>query len=124
MFAMVVSWFLGGGLSSIEKALTDAYQAKLNAQTNEDKIAADVTIGTLQVQRDVMIAEAGKWSINAFVRLLFAVPVAAYYAKIFVWDKVLAWGSTDALSDELAWTARVVIGFYFLYEAASAVRKR
>jgi hypothetical protein len=124
VFAGILSWFLGGGLSSIENSLKEAYVAKLNAQNNEDRIAADVTIQSLQAKRDVMVSEAGKWSINAFVRLCFALPVALYYGKIFVLDKVLAMGSTDPLSDDLTWTARVVIGFYFLYEAANAARKR
>jgi hypothetical protein len=123
MFAGILTWFLGGGLSSIENALTDAYKAKLTAQNDQDRIAADVTIQSLQAKRDVMIGEARKWSINALVRALFAVPVAAYYAKIFFFDKVLALGSTDPLSDDLTWTARVIISFYFLYEGATSVAK-
>lgn len=123
MLAALASWFLGGGLASIENKLVEAYQAKLTAQNDQDRIAADVTIQTLQARRDVMVGEAGKWSINALVRAAFAVPVALYYAKIFLIDKVLAMGSTDPLSDDLTWTARTVIGFYFLFEAVNAVRK-
>lgn len=124
ILAGLFSSLLGGGLTAITGQIADAYKEHEAALTNDAKIEAQARIATLEAKRDVMIAESRSSPINAIVRAAFAIPVAAYYAKIFLWDKVLAWGTTDPLSDDLQWTARVVIGFYFLYEATRAVRGR
>jgi hypothetical protein len=39
--------------------------------------------------------------------------VALYFAKLLVWDKVLGFGSTDALAGFAAITANLVVSFYF-----------
>ena len=123
LLTSILGLFGGGGLSSITGQLAQAYQAKLAAQNEPQRIEAEQRIATLQAKRDVLIAEAGKSRINAFIRAGVAVPVMLYYGKIFLWDKVLAWGSTDPLSDDLQWTARAILGFYFLFEAVNAVRR-
>ena len=110
------------GIGSIVGQLAEAYKAREVAKTDRDKIAADERIKTLEARRDVMVAEGSP--INAYVRMAFAVGPAAYYLKIFVWDKVLGWGSTDPLSPELTQISMIVIGFYFLYEGAKVVRRR
>lgn len=112
--------FLGGG---VVQSLADAYKAKEAARTDQERIAADERINRLNAIRDVQRAEAGS-KLNAFVRLCFAFPVAVYYGKLYLYDKVLALGSTDPLSDDLQWTARVIIGFYFLYEFGRVVKRR
>lgn len=109
-------------IGSIVSQLANAYAARAKAQTDEARIAADVRIKTLEAKRDVMVSESGN-GINQIVRLLFALPVAIYYAKLFVYDKVLALGSTDALSPELTNIAFTVIGFYFLTEGATSVAR-
>lgn len=111
------------GIGTIVSRLAAAYEAKQRAQTDTERIAADVRIKQLEARAAVQVAEAGS-RINALVRALFALPVAAYYGKIFLIDKVLALGVTDPLSDDLTWTARVVIGFYFVYEAANVFRRK
>ena len=122
MLAGLLSFFLGGGLKSIEDGLVAAYQAKLNAANDAERIAADQRIATLQAQRDVMVGASGKFSLDAVVRFLFALGPLAYFSKIFLIDKV--WcsltgcaASTDPLSPELTAVAGAIIGFYFLYSA-------
>ena len=128
MFAAILSWFLGGGLSSITSALTDAYRAKLAAANEADRIAADEMIAQLQAQRDVMAAEAGKFSLDGLMRLLFAMPFAVYYAKLVLIDKVLcsitgcSW-STDALSPNLTAISGIVISFFFVHAAITSFTK-
>jgi hypothetical protein len=39
--------------------------------------------------------------------------VTIYFAKLLVWDKVLGFGSTDALAGFAATTANLVVSFYF-----------
>lgn len=111
------------GIGTIVSRLAAAYEAREKAKTDAERIAADVQIKRLEARAAVQAAEAGS-RINALVRMLFALPVAIYYGKLFLYDKVLALGATDPLSDDLTWTARVIIGFYFLFEAANVVRRR
>lgn len=128
MFAAILSWFVGGGLSSIEQGLVAAYQAKLTAQNDAQRIAADQTIATLQAQQAVMVGSAGKFSLDAIMRFAFAAPFAIYYAKLILLDKVYcsvagcSW-STDALSPELTTISGIVISFFFLYSGAVTLLK-
>lgn len=124
MFAIlsgILSLF--GGLSGITGQIAEAYKARANASTDQDRIAADVTIRTLEARRDVMVAESrSPW--NQLVRALYALPPGIYLAKLYLWDKVLGWGSTDPLSplmESVLWT---VVGFYFLQDMAERWKRR
>lgn len=100
-------------IAKIAGTIAQSKIAAQNAATEQERIAADERTKTLELQRDIMVAESGS-RINALVRLAFAVPPAVYLAKLFLWDKVLGWGITDPLSpmmENVLWT---VVGFYFL----------
>ncbi len=64
----------------------------------------------VQAQSAIKIAEIGHWyepeKLFAYVTLIF-------YAKCLIWDKVLGWGSTDAVKGEIAEWAGYVMAFYF-----------
>ena len=111
------------GIGTIVSRLAAAYEAREKAKTDTERIKADTAIRTLEARRDVMVAEAGS-RLNALIRALFALPPAIYFAKLYLWDKVLQLGTTDPLSDELWWVATAVIGFYFLHDTARAVMRR
>jgi len=113
-------------VTTVSKAIADARIAAINAKTQEEKVAADERVRTLEARRDVLIAEAGVSRANVFMRTLIAAPVAILFWKIFVYDKALGqWtgGRTDALSAELWQVISVVIGFYFLYEGAVGITR-
>lgn len=85
MFGTIVTWLVGGGFNSISKQLTDAYRLKLEAQTNEDKLAADIMIQRLETQRAIASIEANdRWSALRIGRLLIVVPFGIWWAAIFV----------------------------------------
>lgn len=119
MFATLLGWLgslLGGPFA---KAALEAYRAKLSAENTSEKIAADLAARELQVEereRDlaaqVTIAEQGRW-FTALPRPLFAFAFIIYLWKVVVWDKVLGWGTTDALSGEVAQWATIVLTAYF-----------
>ncbi len=53
--------------------------------------------------------------------------VAAYFAKLLVWDKVLGLGVTDGLQGFAAITANLVVSFYFAkrgFENVARILKR
>jgi hypothetical protein len=109
-------------LNAIVKGLSDAYVARQNAQTDQDRIAADERIKALEARRNVLIAESGT-RINSLIRAGFAFPFVVYNAKLVLWDKVLALGSTDSLSAELFQIELACIGFYFLYDITARLKR-
>lgn len=106
--------FLGGPVVS---GLIKAYQAKLTAGNTSEKIAADLAAQEIAAQSTVAnlnaqlkFAEIG----HAFEpeKLAFYVTLI-FYAKCVIWDKVLAFGSTDPLHGDVSTWAGWIMGFYF-----------
>lgn len=131
----MISAILGGlkfltgfsdAITSIGRAISDAKIAGINAKTQEEKIAADERVKTLEARRDVLVADSSQSKANIYVRTFIALPIGILFWKIFVWDKAFGqWtsGRTDALSPELWDVIKVVIGFYFLYEGVVGLSK-
>lgn len=110
-------------ISRITGKLADARIEIAKAQTDEARIHAEERVASLNARRDVLIAEAGS-RLNSAIRACFALPFVIYNAKLVLWDKVFALGSTDALSAELFQVELACIGFYFLYEATARWGRR
>ncbi|QDP21182.1 hypothetical protein [Bradyrhizobium cosmicum] len=125
---MTLISFLGG---PVVKALIDAYSAKLKAENVDAGIAADLAAGEIASQtaetKAVMqyrIAELGHWYEPD---KLIGYCVTIYFAKLLVWDKVLGFGTTDALAGFAAITANLVVSFYFAkrgFENVARIIKR
>lgn len=119
MLATILSWLgnlLGGPFA---EAAVDAYRAKLSAENTSEKIAADLAARELAVEQrerelaaQVLVAEQGRWY-TALPRPLFALAFIIYVWKVVIWDKVLALGSTDPLSGDVAQWAAIVLTAYF-----------
>lgn len=113
MISTILSWLTGGGIKAIGGELRAAYEAKLKAQTDAEKLKAEETIARLEAQRSVLIAEQGRW-LTAWVRPAIALPFVIYIWKLVVWDKVLGQGATDDLSPQLWQMMTIIITAYFL----------
>lgn len=102
-----------------------AYEKKLAADTDRDKIASELAGRELvlqtrevEVQSQLKIAQIGRaWEPEK----LFAYIIVIYFAKLVIWDKVI--GSfagytanifrTDPLTGEAVGWAAMVMAFYF-----------
>lgn len=131
-----------GSINHVTDALTNEKIAVANAQTENERIAAQERVNTLTLKRDLMIAEATTSKLNIRMRFALALCVFVILAKIFVWDKSIGpfFGCvgrlsldaaaachmfvTDPLDDNLWHVVMVVIGFYFLSEAATFFKKK
>ena len=111
------------GFKGIADKIADAWAAKQVALTDRDRIAADERIKTLEAQRDVLVSETAAGGFQSWIRPGFAIPFVIYNAKLVIWDKVLGWGSTDPLSDELFQIEMIVIGSYFLSRSAEKIAR-
>lgn len=91
MLSVLSKWLLGGGLSGIVRELRGAYQERLNATNDADKIKADERIAALREQADVVRAyysHRSSWmqSGGFWLLLMFAVPVAVWFGAVTVYN--------------------------------------
>lgn len=128
---------LFGTLNGITNAISNEKIALLTATTQQEQIAGNERIATLQQRRDVLIAEAGSSRLNIYVRAGLALGPLVILLKLFVWDKVI--GSlvgcsqapagtcgkftTDPLDAHQWQVVMIVIGFYFLYEGGTSIAR-
>ena len=96
----------------------DAYKARLDAENSYDRMAADLAAQAIAAEIEarksadaLILAEQGRWY-TAVIRPLLALPIIIYLWKVIVWDKVLAWGSTDAITGDVAVWAGAIVTTY------------
>ncbi len=88
---------LGGtAVSTIATALNQAYSAKLAADTDEKRIAADTLIAALKTQQATQQAMLAHWW-TALPMVLIGLSTAIYYFKVTVWDSCFGLGSTPVI---------------------------
>lgn len=106
--------FLSGGVA---KEIRRAFEAKQDAQTEQERIDAEVYLAQVEAQTERAIA--GGRIITA-IQVTWAAVYLIYDAKLVLWDKVLGWGVTDGLSPELASRQALIMAFLF---GPNAIRK-
>jgi len=112
---LVLQLFLGliNPLEKVGRQIADVKIAKMSAEGESDKLIHDEQIAVLEGRRDILLEET-KHSSTRWIRPAFAAPFVIYNLKVIVWDKVLGWGVTDPLSQNMWWIEVTIIGFYFL----------
>lgn len=102
-----------GPLNTISNDIKEAYQSKLAAANDKERIAADERINLLEARKSIILASQSSPT-ERWVRLLFAIPFIIYNGKIVLWDKVLGWGATDALGPEFANIGMIILSGFFI----------
>lgn len=102
-------------VNGITTAIANEKIAVVNAKTDQERIAAQERINTLQAQRDVLVADSNRSSLDMWIRAGYAIGPAIYLNKIFIYDKVLGMGNTDPLDPNLWYVVMCIIGFYTLH---------
>lgn len=122
-----------GSLPAIAGEIAKARTAKLNAATEQERIAADERIKSLEAQRDVLSKEATTpW--NSLARFFLVAPFGLYLWWIIVNDKIICkwytpdyqWAdycSTDPLSSWLTSICGAMVGFYFVTNAITMAKR-
>lgn len=83
---------LGGIIEKFTGPLLSAYQAKLSAETDQQKLAADEAIRGIEAARDIAVAEAAdRWSATRLGRLLIVIPFGLWWAAIYMVQILNPW---------------------------------
>lgn len=113
----ILSWLASLITGPLLNKALDGWKAKLAADNDADKIAADLAARELDVQRAeieaqnaLRIAQIGKWYEP---EKLMGYAVAVYVAKLLIYDKVLGLGTTEPLGGWIETTANLIVAFYF-----------
>ena len=116
MIWSILANLIGGPVVS---GLINAYKAKLDAGNTAERIAADLAAKELLLEarerelgNQLVLSEEGRWW-TALPRAIVCYSFAIFVAKAVVWDKVLGWGSTDALSGDIQIWAGWVMALWF-----------
>lgn len=81
MLSLILNFLGGGIIGQFTKPLLEAYQARLNAQNDAQRIDADMAIARLEAARDIALAEAAdRWSATRVGRWLIVVPWGCWWA--------------------------------------------
>lgn len=129
-----LTWLLNWVTGPIFANILKGYQAKLQSETDQTKIAGDLAARELaaqqteiQAQNTLKLAQIGHmWEpekLAMYITLL-------YYGKVVVWDIVLeGWthGSTDPLRGQVGIWAQMIMAFYFTkrgFENVARIWKR
>jgi hypothetical protein len=123
MFAVITSLLgLVDPISRIAGKIADARIASIQASTDKEKIGQEERIKALEARRDVLKAESDG-RVNGVIRALLAAPIVVFLWKVIIWDKVLALGSTDDLSENLWYVTMIVLGFYYVHWTVGRLKR-
>jgi hypothetical protein len=122
MWITILSLF-GTGLKSLTNDLVNARLKVLDAKTEQEKIAAQERVSTLEAKKEIIL-QGQKDKVERWIRVLWAVPFIIYTWKLIVWDKILGLGATDSLSPTLEYIMWTILGSYFLDQTINKIRGR
>lgn len=130
MLSAILSWLGGGAIKQFTDPLVAAYQAKLNAQNDTERLAAERDIAAISAARDIAVVEAGRaWSATSVGRWLIVVPWGihwAYGCLIQIINPLTGWGLVlVALPPGWPETAQILVPAIVLADAGVlAIRGR
>lgn len=96
MLRAILDWLGGGVIKQFTGPLLDAYKARLEAQNDQQRLDADLTISRIEASRDIAVAEAGRaWSATSVGRWLIVVPFGLWWSAIYLVQIVNPWFGLD-----------------------------
>lgn len=129
MIASIISWLVGGGIAKITKSLQEAYQMKLKAQNDADKLAADMMIEQLkgEMQSALQAAEirkmtSGFWEMR-LVTFIIALCFTGHLVAVSV-DTIFKLGMMVPAFphpfDE--WQGAILLSFFGIYTIGRGIQ--
>lgn len=121
---------IGAIVKPIAEGLLSGYKAKLENQTSQASIAADLAKRELDVEQrerevnaNIIVAEQGNF-LTRSVRPVWAFPFICYTYKVVIYDQMMGWGSTPELKGFIAWIGVAIVTAYFGGRSAEKIVAR
>jgi len=129
MIGALISWLMGGGIDKILSRLADARVAKVTAQTDAARFAAQVQVEAIEAElaahRETIALRrqtAGQWEMRLLV-LATGLPPALHFGAVCLVSMFPALGWTvlrlPAPMDE--WQGRILLSLFGLSAASAAM---
>lgn len=121
----MIGWLLKliNPIRAITKQIVDLKVKQVNAETEQQRIAAEVELAALEAQKQLLIAEQSNF-MTRMVRPLWALAFIIYTWKVIVWDKVFGLGVTDPLDEKMWGLMMLVAGAYFIGRSSEKIINR
>lgn len=127
MFMRILTWISGDLISRLAAPLADAYKARLAAESEEDRLAADLAVRQIEARMEIALAEAGdRWSATRIGRLLIVVPYGLWWSAVML-DSLLGnvgWLDPKALPPNIKDMANVLVPAILIADAGSIGLRR
>lgn len=92
MLGTILGWLTGGVIGAFTKPLVQAYEARLKAQNDSERLAADQAIKSIEAARDIAVIEAAdRLSATRVGRWLIVVPFGLWWSAIYLVQIVNPW---------------------------------
>lgn len=96
MLGTILNWLGVGIVKQFTGPLLAAYQAKLNAKNDTERLDAELTITRIEAARDIAVAEAGRaFSATSVGRWLIVVPFGLWWTAIYLIQIINPWFGLD-----------------------------
>lgn len=92
MLKAILNWLGGGIVKQFTDPLLAAYQAKLQATNDAERLRAERDIEAITAARDIAVMEAGRaWSATSVGRWLIVVPFGIWWSAIYLVQIINPW---------------------------------
>lgn len=119
-----MNWLLSLITGGIPGTLLKAYEAKLNAANDSDRIAADELITRIESARSIALVEAGdRFSATRIGRLLIVVPFGLWWSAIFIVSTFHLDFVVQAIPPAIMEMAKILIPAILIADVVRSVRK-
>lgn len=92
MLSTILGWLTGGAIKQFTDPLVRAYEAKLAATNDAERLQAERDIAAISAARDIAVAESGRaWSATSVGRWLIVVPFGIWWTAIYMVQILNPW---------------------------------
>lgn len=118
----IISGGLSGIIAPLSNVVTTIFTKKEDTKLEMFKVDGQVDLGLISAHVAIIEAKASllknKWLV--WLQVGFGIPLMIFYGKCLLWDKVLGWGTTDALGGAIETYSYMIVSFLFLHSAITS----
>lgn len=88
----MLGWLTGSVIEKFTDPLLRAYEMRMAAQNDSDRLTAERSIASLEAARDIALAEShDRWSATRLGRFLIVIPYGLWWAAVYLVQMINPW---------------------------------